>query len=132
MIRYRPADRMIVAGYPDGNDSDVRYAPTRPSRWWSGGRPKAAPICARNRPSAGWKNLPGPIALKRMMAAMVEVFCDSFEAVPRRIVLDINDTEDGSTAASNWRCSTPITTDGVSRRLRHGIDDECGSPFSDK
>ena len=29
-----------------------------------------------------------------MMAAMVELFCDSFEAVPRRIVLDIDDTED--------------------------------------
>jgi hypothetical protein len=29
-----------------------------------------------------------------MMAAMVEVFCDSFEQVPRRILLDIDDTED--------------------------------------
>ena len=35
-----------------------------------------------------------PIALKRMMAAMIELFCDSFEDVPRRIVLDIDDTED--------------------------------------
>jgi len=40
------------------------------------------------------ENLPGPIALKRMMAAMIELFCDSFEDVPRRIVLDIDDTED--------------------------------------
>ena len=40
------------------------------------------------------ENLPGPIALKRMMAAMVELFCDSFDEVPRRIVLDIDDTED--------------------------------------
>jgi hypothetical protein len=40
------------------------------------------------------ENLPGPTALKRMMAAMVELFCDSFEDVPRRIVLDIDDTED--------------------------------------
>src|SRR5260370_1994072 len=40
------------------------------------------------------ENLPGPVALKRMMAAMVEVFCDSFDQVPRRIVLDIDDTED--------------------------------------
>ena len=40
------------------------------------------------------ENLPGPIALKRMMAAMVELFCDSFDDVPRRIVLDIDDTED--------------------------------------
>src|SRR5260370_17184417 len=29
-----------------------------------------------------------------MMAAMVELFCDSFEEVPRRILLDIDDTED--------------------------------------
>ena len=34
------------------------------------------------------------LALKRMMAAMVELFCDSFDDVPRRIVLDIDDTED--------------------------------------
>jgi Transposase DDE domain group 1 len=40
------------------------------------------------------ENLPGITALKRMMAAMVELFCDSFEQVPRRIVLDIDDTED--------------------------------------
>jgi hypothetical protein len=40
------------------------------------------------------ENLPGATALKRMMAAMVKVFCDSFEQVPRRIVLDIDDTED--------------------------------------
>ena len=29
-----------------------------------------------------------------MMAAMVELFCDSFDQVPRRILLDIDDTED--------------------------------------
>src|SRR5437868_5767362 len=40
------------------------------------------------------ENLPGVTALKRMMAAMVELFCDSFERVPDRIVLDIDDTCD--------------------------------------
>ena len=40
------------------------------------------------------ENLPGATALKRMMAAMVELFCDSFKEVPRRIVLDIDDTCD--------------------------------------
>jgi hypothetical protein len=40
------------------------------------------------------ENLPTATALKRMMAAMVELFCDSFAEVPRRIVLDIDDTED--------------------------------------
>src|SRR3546814_16377663 len=35
------------------------------------------------------ENLPGRVALIRMMAAMVELFCDSFASVPRRIVLDL-------------------------------------------
>jgi hypothetical protein len=32
------------------------------------------------------ENLPGATALKRMMAAMVDLFCGSFEQVPRRIL----------------------------------------------
>jgi hypothetical protein len=40
------------------------------------------------------ENLPGPTALKRMMAAMVELFCDSFKDVPRHLVFDIDDTEE--------------------------------------
>src|SRR3954452_25508688 len=40
------------------------------------------------------ENLPTITALKRMMATMIELFCDSFEQVPTRIVLDIDDTED--------------------------------------
>jgi hypothetical protein len=40
------------------------------------------------------ENLPGPAELMRMMAAMIELFCDSFAVVPSRIVLDIDDTED--------------------------------------
>jgi len=40
------------------------------------------------------ENLPTTTALKRMMVAMVGLFCDSFSEVPQRIVLDIDDTED--------------------------------------
>jgi hypothetical protein len=40
------------------------------------------------------ENLPGATSLKRMMAAMVDLFCDSLDQVPRRIPLDIDDTED--------------------------------------
>jgi hypothetical protein len=63
------------------------------------------------------ENLPGPVALKRMMAAMVELFCDSFKEVPRRIVLDIDDTEDRAyggqqlslfNAHHDSRCFMPI------------------------
>jgi hypothetical protein len=40
------------------------------------------------------ENLPTRTALERMMDAMVELFCQSFAAVPRRILLDIDDTLD--------------------------------------
>jgi hypothetical protein len=33
-----------------------------------------------------------------MMAAMIELFCDSFAQVPRRIVLDIDNTRTGARA----------------------------------
>ena len=46
----------------------------------------------------GLENLPGATALMRMMAAMVELFCDSFTDVPNPIVLDIDDTEESSGA----------------------------------
>ena len=56
------------------------------------------------------ENLPGATALKRMMAAMVELFCDSFDQVPRRILLDIDDTEDrvhGGQQLSLWQDDYP-------------------------
>ena len=40
------------------------------------------------------ENAPSRSEVARMMAAMVDLFCDSFERVPGRIVLDIDDTED--------------------------------------
>jgi Transposase DDE domain group 1 len=55
MIRYRAL--LIAAAYPDGNDCDA-LNPTRPSRWRWGGCRKAVRICARSRPSAGWRTCP--------------------------------------------------------------------------
>jgi hypothetical protein len=52
-----------------------------------------APRCVHPLGPAPGQALPGPTALKRMMAAMIGVFCDSFDPVPRRILLDIDDTE---------------------------------------
>jgi hypothetical protein len=91
MIRYRAL--LIAAGYPDGNDCDALKAD--PAFKMAVGRlpESGAELCSQPTISR-LENLPGPTALKRMMAAMVELFCDSFEAVPRRIVLDIDDTED--------------------------------------
>ena len=69
---------------------------------------------APERVSTGWKTL--PTALKRMMAAMIELFCDSFAQVPRRIVLDIDDTATGCTASNSCRSSMPTTTAAASCR----------------
>ena len=91
MIRYRAL--LIAAGYQDGNDCDALRAD--PAFKMAVGRlpESGADLCSQPTISR-LENLPGPIALKRMMAAMVELFCDSFDQVPRRIVLDIDDTED--------------------------------------
>lgn len=40
------------------------------------------------------ENLPTTTTLIRMMDTMVDLICDSFEQVPRRILLDIDDTLD--------------------------------------
>jgi len=91
MIRYRAL--LIAAGYPDGTDCDALRSD--PAFKMAVGRlpESGADLCSQPTISR-LENLPGPVALKRMMAAMVELFCDSFEQVPRRIVLDIDDTED--------------------------------------
>jgi hypothetical protein len=91
MIRYRML--LIAAGYPDGNDCDALKAD--PAFKIALGCPPVtgANLCSQPTISR-LENLPGPTALKRMMARMIDVFCDSFDAVPRRILLDIDDTED--------------------------------------
>ena len=91
MIRFRVL--LIAAGYPDGNDCDALRAD--PAFKLALGRlPESGPDLCSQPTMSRLENLPGPTALKRMMAAMVELFCDSFTDVPRRIVLDIDDTED--------------------------------------
>jgi hypothetical protein len=91
MIRFRAL--LIAAGYPDANDCDALR--TDPAFKMAVGRlpESGADLCSQPTMSR-LENLPGPTALKRMMAAMIELFCDSFSEVPRRIVLDIDDTED--------------------------------------
>ena len=91
MIRFRAL--LIAAGYPDANDCNALRAD--PAFKLAVGRlpESGADLCSQPTMSR-LEDLPGPTALKRMMAALVELFCDSFAEVPRRIVLDIDDTED--------------------------------------
>src|SRR5277367_1313167 len=114
MIRYRAL--LIAAGYPDGNDCDALRAD--PAFKMAVGRLPESGVDLCSQPTISrLENLPSATALKRMMAAMVELFCDSFEQVPRRILLDIDDTEDrvhGGQQLSLWnahydsRCFLPI------------------------
>jgi hypothetical protein len=91
MIRFRLL--LIAAGYPDANDCDALR--TDPAFKMALGRaPESGRDLCSQPTMSRLENLPGVIALKRMMAAMVELFCDSFAQVPCRIVLDIDDTED--------------------------------------
>jgi hypothetical protein len=91
MIRFRVL--LIAASYPDANDCDALRAD--PAFKMALGRPpeSGADLCSQPTMSR-FENLPTITALKRMMVAMVELFCDSFAEVPHRIVLDIDDTED--------------------------------------
>src|SRR3954462_9006505 len=91
MIRFRVL--LIAAGYPDANDCDaLRLDPA--FKMAVGRLPESGSDLCSQPTMCRLENLPGPTALKRMMAAMVELFCDSFERVPDRIVLDIDDTCD--------------------------------------
>jgi hypothetical protein len=114
MLRFRML--LIAAGYPDANDCDgLRIDPA--FKMAVGRLPERGEDLCSQPTMCRLENLPGPTALKRMMAAMVELFCDSFEEVPRRIVLDIDDSCDpvhGSQQLSlfhahhNERCFLPI------------------------
>src|SRR3954454_5118927 len=91
MIRFRVL--LIAAGYPDANDCDALRAD--PAFKMAMGRlPESGRDLCSQPTMCRLENLPTITALKRMMAAMVDLFCDSFAEVPRRIVLDIDDTED--------------------------------------
>jgi hypothetical protein len=91
MIRFRML--LIAAGYADANDCDLlRIDPA--FKMAVGRLPESGEDLCSQPTMCRLENLPTAIALMRMMAAMVELFCDSFTEVPRRIVLDIDDTED--------------------------------------
>jgi hypothetical protein len=114
MIRFRAL--AIAAGYPDANDCDLlRKDPA--FKMAVGRLPETGEDLCSQPTMTRLENLPGPVACKRMMAAMVELFCDSFDTVPRRIVLDIDDTEDRAygqqqlslfNAHHDSRCFMPI------------------------
>lgn len=91
IIRFRMM--MIATGYEDGNDAaDLRHDPSFKMALERDPQTGAA-LCSQPTISR-MENLPTQRDLIRMARAMVHFYCQSFARVPRRIVLDIDDTFD--------------------------------------
>ena len=90
IIRFRLL--MIAAGYEDGNDADaLRRDPI--FKLALDRLPAGEELCSQSTISR-LENLPDRRALLRLGRALVEQYCSSFRQVPKRIVLDIDDTFD--------------------------------------
>jgi len=90
IIRFRLL--MIAAGYEDGNDaSSLRIDPM--FKMALDLSPSDRELCSQSTISR-LENLPDARALLRMGRAMVDLYCESFKQVPKRITLDIDDTFD--------------------------------------
>src|SRR3954451_24786541 len=99
ILRFRML--MIAAGYEDGNDADsLRHDPA--FKLALGRLPDGAALCSQPTISR-LENLPRPRDLLRMGQAMVGLYCASFRQVPRRIVLDIDDTFDAVHGGQQFR-----------------------------
>ena len=90
IIRFRML--MIAAGYEDGNDAaTLRRDPM--FKLALGRLPSGEELCSQSTISR-LESLPDRRALLRLGRALIEQYCASFRRVPKRIVLDIEDTFD--------------------------------------
>jgi hypothetical protein len=90
IIRFRLL--MIAAGYEDGVDANsLRVDPV--FKMAHDLAPSDRELCSQSTISR-LENLPDMRALLRMGRGMVDLYCASFKRVPKRIVLDIDDTFD--------------------------------------
>src|SRR6266852_5000334 len=90
IIRFRML--AIAAGYEDGNDAD--HLRTDPMFKLALDRlPSDGELCSQSTISR-LENLPDRRALLRLGRALIEQYCTSFRQMPKRIVLDVDDTFD--------------------------------------
>src|SRR3954465_6657026 len=90
IIRFRML--MIAAGYEDGNDATtLRRDPM--FKLALDRLPSDEELCSQSTISR-LENLPDRRALLRLGRALIEQYCASFRQVPKRIVLDVDDTFD--------------------------------------
>ncbi len=106
IIRFRLL--MIAAGYEDGNDANcLRSDPM--FKMALDLTPSDRELCSQSTISR-LENLPEVRALLRMGRAMVDLYCESFHKVPKRITLDIDDTFDAVHGGQQLRLLNAITT----------------------
>src|SRR3712207_5922093 len=92
---------MIAAGYEDGNDA----AALRRDPLFKMARDRAPSdreLCSQPTISR-LENRPDVRSLLRMGRAMIDLYCASFQQVPKRIGLDIDDTFDAVHGAQQLR-----------------------------
>jgi Transposase DDE domain group 1 len=90
IIRFRML--MIAAGYEDGNDATgLRSDPL--FKLALERLPSDRDLCSQSTISR-LENLPDARTLLRLGRALVDVYCGSFRQVPKRIVLDVDDSFD--------------------------------------
>src|SRR6202030_4205920 len=96
IIRFRML--MIAAGYEDGNDADaLRRDPMFKlalDRLPAGEELCSQSVLGLDPGISRLENLPDTRALLRLGRALIEQYCASFGQVPKRIVLDVDDTFD--------------------------------------
>jgi len=99
----------IAAGYEDADDCDaLRYDPI--FKMAVGRAPASGdPLCSQPTMSR-LENAPSKIEIARLMAALVDKFCESYRCAPCSITLDIDDTCDTVYGHQQLSLSTPITT----------------------
>ena len=90
IIRFRLL--MIAAGYEDGNDATcLRHDPV--FKMALERLPSARELCSQSTISR-LENRPEKRTLIRLARALADLYCTSFRQVPKRIVLDVDDTFD--------------------------------------
>jgi hypothetical protein len=90
IIRFRML--MIAAGYEDGNDADALRADPM-FKLALERLPSDRELCSQSTISR-LENLPDTRALLRLGRALIEQYCAAFRQVPKRIILDVDDTFD--------------------------------------
>ena len=99
IIRFRLL--MISAGHEDGNDANsLRADPV--FKMAHDLAPSQRDLCSQSTISR-LENLPDARALLRMGRALVDLYCETFSRVPKRITLDIDDTFDAVHGAQQLR-----------------------------